>query len=321
MITSDQTIALAALQRGELIGLPTETVYGLAADARNEAAVRSIFALKGRPVDHPLIVHLADVEQLHAWAMDIPDLAFALAERFWPGPLTLILRRAPGVLDVITGGQDSIGLRIPSHPVARSILRAFGDGLAAPSANRFGHISPTSAAHVEQEFAGALPIILDGGDAEIGIESTIVDVRNGQVRILRPGHIGIEQLRAVEQNVSTQITPSTADTNSIPRVSGALESHYAPRTPTYLKTRTEIDHSLPNDAVALLHGATLATRSHDVIVLANDPVRYAKGLYAAMRALDARGAKQIWIETVPTEVSAQADWSAVIDRLSRAARR
>ncbi len=311
MITQDLDQAVAALQRGALIGLPTETVYGLAADARNEAAVRAIFALKGRPVDHPLIVHLADVEQLHAWAIDIPNLAFELAERFWPGPLTLILRRAPGVLDVITGGQDSIGLRLPAHPVARAVLRAFGDGLAAPSANRFGHISPTTAAHVEQEFGSQLPIVLDGGDAEIGIESTIVDVRDGKGRILRPGHITINQLRALHANAESHANAQS------PRVSGALESHYAPRTATSLRTRAEIDASLPNNAVALLRGKALASRAASTIVLADDPVRYAKALYAAMRALDARAAAEIWIETVPDGV----DWSAVNDRLSRAAKR
>ena len=156
-------IALAALRRGEAIGLPTETVYGLAADAGNDAAVRNIFALKGRPADHPLIVHIADASQLDHWAKDIPENARLLADAFWPGPLTLILKKRDDVPNIVTGGQDSIGLRCPAHPVALALLRAFGGGLAAPSANRFGHVSPTSAQHVRDEFGASVPIVLDGG--------------------------------------------------------------------------------------------------------------------------------------------------------------
>lgn len=174
-------LAIHALRDGRLIGLPTETVYGLAADADNSAAVRAIFfALKGRPADHPVIVHIAGAQQLQQWAQNIPDAAWQLAEAFWPGPLTLILPRQPHVPDAVTGGQDTVGLRAPSHPVAQALLQQFGGGLAAPSANRFGHVSPTTAQHVHDEFADALPIVLDGGACDVGVESTIVGWRQAR---------------------------------------------------------------------------------------------------------------------------------------------
>jgi L-threonylcarbamoyladenylate synthase len=179
--------AVAALRRGEVVGLPTETVYGLAADAGNADAVARIFALKGRPADHPLIVHIAGAEQLPAFCREVSPQALSLAQAFWPGPLTLILPRAASVPAAVTGGQDSVGLRCPAHPLALELLRAFGGGLAAPSANRFGRISPTTAAHVRSEFGAAVPIVLDGGECEVGIESTIVDLVSAQPRILRPG--------------------------------------------------------------------------------------------------------------------------------------
>ena len=172
--------AIAALRRGEVIGLPTETVYGLGADARNAEAVRHIYAAKGRPADHPLIVHLADAAQLADWSAEVTPLAKKLAEKFWPGPLTLILRRAAGVGDFVTGGQDTVGLRVPSHAVAQDLLRAFGGGIAAPSANRFGRVSTTTATHVAEELGDAVDYVLDGGASDIGIESTIIDVRGDE---------------------------------------------------------------------------------------------------------------------------------------------
>ncbi|MEJ5211921.1 MAG: L-threonylcarbamoyladenylate synthase, partial [Burkholderiales bacterium] len=175
-MSTDLDRAVALLRAGGVVAIPTETVYGLAADARNPQAVRRVFAIKGRPADHPLIVHIAAAESLPQWARDIPDAAWRLAGRFWPGPLTLILRRAPGVPDEVTGGQDTVGLRVPDHPLTLELLRRFGGGLAAPSANRFGHVSPTRPEHVAQELGEAVDLILDGGPCSVGVESTILDL-------------------------------------------------------------------------------------------------------------------------------------------------
>uniref|UniRef100_UPI002FDD1BFD L-threonylcarbamoyladenylate synthase n=1 Tax=Pelomicrobium sp. TaxID=2815319 RepID=UPI002FDD1BFD len=194
MLEREIAKAVDILRAGGLVAFPTETVYGLGADARNPEAVGKIFAAKGRPQHHPVIVHLAEAAQLEAWAVDIPDGARRLAERFWPGPLTLILRRGPGVPDAVTGGQDTVGLRVPAHPVAQALLQAFGGGIAAPSANRFGRLSPTTAQHVEAELDGAVDLILDGGACPVGIESTIVDCAGERPTLLRPGHIGREVL-------------------------------------------------------------------------------------------------------------------------------
>lgn len=197
---ADIAAAAARLRAGELVALPTETVHGLGADAMNPAAVRRIFEAKGRPADHPLIVHLPDAEQMTQWARDIPREAIALAQAFWPGPLTLILKREDDVPLEVTGGQDTVGLRVPGHPLALKLLRAFGGGVAAPSANRFGRISPTTAQHVRDEFHDTLGdalTVLDGGPCEVGIESTILDLSGEAPRILRPGAISAEQIAAV----------------------------------------------------------------------------------------------------------------------------
>jgi L-threonylcarbamoyladenylate synthase len=306
----DIAAAVAALRRGEVIGLPTETVYGLAADASNARAVRRIFELKGRPADHPVIVHLADASRMGDWARDIPDAARRLAERFWPGPLTLILPRAAHVLDLVTGGQDTVGLRVPSHPVAQRVLRAFGGGLAAPSANRFGRVSPTRAIHVTDEFGGAVPVVLDGGDCEIGIESTIVEVTSRGARILRPGRISVEDVAAVIGGVV-----EGADARSS-RVSGALKSHYAPRTPVELVRGEDLR---ARDAEALRPCRVIAIGSLAPgvggVALSEDPRAYARGLYSALRDLDGEGASRILVERPPDS----APWHAVLDRLQRAA--
>jgi len=273
--------AVEALRRGELVGLPTETVYGLAADAANPEAVRRIFALKGRPADHPLIVHLGEAAQIDAWARDIPPAARTLAQRFWPGPLTLILRRARGVHDAVTGGQDTVGLRVPAHPVALALLKAFGGGLAAPSANRFGHVSPTTAQHVREEFGEALPVVLDGGPCPVGIESTIVDLSSGAPRVLRPGRIGVDQLEG-----ALGIRLEAGAVAASPRVSGSHDSHYAPRTPAEL---------VAGEALAA-RCAALAREGEVVRVIAlgplpadaqglglpAQPTEYARHLYAAL---------------------------------------
>ena len=217
---NDLDRAVELLKAGELVGIPTETVYGLGADAANPAAVAKIFAAKGRPADHPLIVHIPGASHLERWAVDIPDLAYELAEDFWPGPLTLILRRAPGVPDAVTGGQDTVGLRVPGHPVALDLLRAFAaaggsGGIAAPSANRFGRISPTTADHVREELGDAVALVLDGGACAVGIESTIIDLSSGKPMLLRPGHITPAAIEAVCGELPT--APGAAAPRRCPR--------------------------------------------------------------------------------------------------------
>ena len=243
--------AVEVLERGGLIGLPTETVYGLAADASNPAAVARIFAAKGRPADHPVIVHVAESSDMPAWAIDIPDSARRLAAAFWPGPMTLILKRAAHVLDAVTGGQDTVGLRVPSHPVARGVLAAFAAGragrpagVAAPSANKFGRVSPTTAAHVRSEFGDAVDLVLEGGQSDVGIESTIVDCTSEPVRILRPGRITAEQVSAV---LGSPVAEHAAKAQA-PRVSGSLDAHYAPATRTQLVAAGELAKAIADQA-------------------------------------------------------------------------
>ncbi|HEU0151760.1 MAG TPA: L-threonylcarbamoyladenylate synthase [Arenimonas sp.] len=305
--------ALAALRAGEAIGLPTETVYGLAADASRPEAVRRIFALKGRPADHPLIVHVAGADQLDAWAREVPEAARLLAGAFWPGPLTLILRKQPHVPDEVTGGQPTVGLRCPAHPVALDLLRAFGGGLAAPSANRFGRISPTTAAHVREEFGDAVPVVLDGGDCAVGIESTILDLSGEQPRILRPGQVGQAALEAVIGPVA-----AGADAHS-PRASGTLEAHYAPRTPLLMLVRAALESEAAEQQalgkrIAVLARGTLPA-GVEGLALPADATGYAHGLYAALRELDARGVNLLLAERPPEGEA----WLAVHDRLRRSA--
>ncbi len=318
---TDADIAAAAvrLRAGELVALPTETVYGLGADAMNPVAVRRIFEAKGRPADHPLIVHLPDAEQLTQWARDIPREAIALAKAFWPGPLTLILKREDDVPPEVTGGQDTVGLRVPGHPLALKLLRAFGGGVAAPSANRFGRISPTTAQHVRDEFRDTLGdalTVLDGGPCEVGIESTILDLSGEAPRILRPGAISAEQIAAVIGRM-----PAARGDASSPRVSGALAAHYAPRTamrriaPARLRDfLNAFRHSGRFCAVIAHSQPPLSDCPHRWVMLPADPAGYARGLYAAMREADAAGGAMIVIEAVPES----AEWGAVNDRLGRA---
>jgi L-threonylcarbamoyladenylate synthase len=301
--------AVQALKDGEVIGLPTETVYGLAADAMNTHAVKKIFALKGRPIDHPLIVHIADASQLSRWANNIPEEVFVLAQHFWPGPLTMILKKQPQVPDVVTGGQDTVGLRCPAHPLALALLQQFGSGVAAPSANRFGRISPTTAQHVRDEFGDAVPVILEGGECEVGIESTIIDLSNPMPRILRPGMISQTEI----ESVIGVIGQAALDKDqNIPRASGTLAAHYAPRTPMKSQTRAEILRKPePNTCYLLLDEPILSLQS---ICLANNSQAYAHHLYAALRELDQRNCSLIIIEQTPQN----SEWLAVNDRLSRA---
>ncbi|HET7844310.1 MAG TPA: L-threonylcarbamoyladenylate synthase [Xanthomonadales bacterium] len=304
--------AVAALREGDVVGMPTETVYGLAGDATNAQAVARIFALKRRPADHPLIVHLPGADALPRWMRGGDERARALAARFWPGPLTLIVPRAPHVSDAVTGGQDTVGLRVPAHPVALALLAAFGGALAAPSANRFGHISPTTAEHVRREFGDELAVVLDGGPCDIGIESTIVDLSSPQARVLRPGDIDVGALSAVIGPVEAGATRAS------PRVSGALASHYAPRTPAELVARNDIRGQVRRAAgegerfVVLARGEPIA--DVEGLTLPADAPEYARHLYAALRELDGEDADRILVESVP----GGDDWAAVRDRLGRA---
>ena len=309
--------AAELLRAGELVAFPTETVYGLGADAANAAAVAKIFAAKGRPADHPLIVHLPGSDHLDRWARDIPATAFELAEAFWPGPLTLILKRQPTVADVITGGQDTVGLRIPGHAMALELLRAFGGGVAAPSANRFGRISPTTAAHVRSEFGAAVPMVLDGGPCQVGIESTILDLSRDRPTILRPGMIASD---ALAQVLGTM--PLLEADVSAPRVSGSLEAHYAPRTPLALIPADDMARALRATIAAGNKVAVLATMEplvrHELVTWHDAPAApaaYAHALYATLRALDELGCARILVQCPPQGEG----WRAIGDRLRRAA--
>ena len=301
--------AVAALRAGDAIGFPTETVYGLGADARTPAAVRRIFALKGRPATHPLIVHLADAAVLGEWAARIPEAAQRLATAFWPGPLTLILPRAAGVLDEVTGGQATVGLRVPSHPLALRLLAAFGGGIAAPSANRFGRVSPTSAAHVRAEFGSAVALVLDGGDSSVGLESTIVSCVD-ELLLLRPGGIALTDLEAVAGPIRR------AERGEGPRASGTLLAHYAPRTPLRLLSSEALGSAAGASVAVLARSPRPAEYSGPLWIEAGrDAVRFGHDLYADLRRLDASGAATIVVEQVP----AGDGWDAVRDRLARAA--
>lgn len=319
-----ETIREAAglLRAGALVAMPTETVYGLAADALNPDAVAKIFAAKGRPADHPLIVHLPDAEQLPRWASRIPREALALARAFWPGPLTLILKRDPGVPDAVTGGQDTVGLRVPNHPVALALLRAFDSGVAAPSANRFGRISPTTAAHVVEELGDAVAMVLDGGPCDVGIESTILDLSRSTPEILRPGAITAADIARVIGRMPAQATTEPAGNQAAPRVSGALAAHYAPRTPMRLEAGIGL---VAQALAACAQGQRVAVLAHhcadpgDVRVVwragSNLPAGFAHALYAQLRTLDALGLDLILVEAPPADEA----WRAVADRLGRAA--
>lgn len=303
--------AAAILDSGGLVAFPTETVYGLGADAANPEAVRRIFEAKGRPADHPVIVHVADAVDLGAWARTVPETARQLAHAFWPGPLTLIVARAAGVSDTLTGGQDTVGVRVPSHPVAQALLRAFGRGIAAPSANRFGRISPTTSDHVRAELGERVDLVLDGGQAEVGIESTIVDVSGERPALLRPGMIGAAELEAVLGQ------PLSRPTQESPRVSGALAAHYAPSTPLTLLAARDVDALAISSRrlVILARRPAPETARATWIEAPIDATGYAHDLYARLRVLDAGGFERIVVEMPPDDPA----WAAVRDRLTRAA--
>lgn len=328
-MTPDLAEAVRLLQAGELVAFPTETVYGLGADAANPDAVAKIYAAKGRPSNHPLIVHLPGAAHLESWAREIPPVAWELAEAFWPGPLTMILKRADGVPDAVTGGQDTVGVRVPAHPLALEFLRAYAQagggkngkcGVAAPSANKFGRISPTEASHVRDELGSAVALVLDGGHCEVGIESTIVDLSSDDAvpRILRPGHITAAQIEAVIGIApeTPSVKPATA-----PRVSGSLAAHYAPRTPLRLVDAGELpklvdELNAQGQHVGLLMRRVLPVAlTQSLCLLPDKPEGFARGLYSALRELDRANCDVILVESIPEDPL----WAAIGDRLKRAA--
>lgn len=312
--------AARILCAGGVVAFPTETVYGLGADATNPEAVRKIYEIKGRPADHPLIVHIADASLLDRWAREIPEAARRLAERFWPGPLTLILRRQRHVSDAVTGGQNTVGLRVPDHPVALTLLQELGPekALAAPSANRFGRISPTTAQHVRTELGETVDMVLDGGPCRVGLESTIVSFVGGTPLLLRPGGISVAALEAV---LGERIeTPGTAQPDI--RVSGSLSSHYAPVTPLEVLPAESLQRRSrelvkQGQRVAVLE-LMLACQDSPHLLRLQMPAEaaaYAHRLYAALRQLDDARFNFILAEAPPAGV----EWQAVNDRLRRAA--
>ena len=290
--------AVQLLRAGDLIGLPTETVYGLAADARSEPAVARIFALKGRPATNPLIVHVADAATARRYAAAWPAVADKLATAFWPGPLTIVVAKAAAIPSIVTAGGGTVGLRVPAHPLALELLQAFDGPVAAPSANRSNHVSPTTAAHVRDEFGDAVPVVLDGGPCTVGIESTVVDVSSRGWRVLRPGAITAEQIERVAGHAAMAVAPDEA----VARSPGQRPIHYAPQTPAYRFEAHERQGIDLTNAVVL--EPTLDAES------------YARNLYARLRMLDGQNLDAIYIE-MPPDVPA---WRAVRDRLLRATR-
>lgn len=319
--------AAALLEAGELVAFPTETVYGLGGDAASPEAVARIYAAKGRPANHPVIVHLPPGGDPQYWAAEWPEAAQKLVDAFWPGPLTLIVKRHARIPDAVSGGQDSVGLRCPSHPVAQKLLAAFSKrrgghgGVAAPSANRFGHVSPTTAQHVRDEF-GAAVHVLDGGSCDVGIESTILDLSRGFPALLRPGHVSPLDIARVLGEAPR--LPDGSDATA-PRASGTLKAHYAPRTPLALLPFEALEPMLAaardaGETVALVArgsrvGAWASAPSVHFVAAPEEPQVYARELYGLLRALDRANVTRILIEKLPETI----EWSAVNDRLGRAA--
>lgn len=314
MTIIDQAVEL--LQRGELVAFPTETVYGLGADASNPSAVARLYAAKGRPTNHPVIVHLADFDQLSNWASSVPESAVKLAKAFWPGPITLILPKASHVLDEITGGQSSVGLRVPAHPLAIELLKAFGGGIIAPSANKFGRLSPTRAEDVRNEFKQEVALVLDGGPCAVGIESTIIDLSKKQPMILRPGMVDQGQIEAIIGPVL--VAHKQAEPASVTRAPGDLASHYAPVTPLKLVSADELSQIAKSCADNLNRTAVLsfsvAPGCCNWIVAQRDPDTFARDLYQNLRQLDNLKLDRILVETPPKDPH----WEGIWDRLNRA---
>lgn len=319
--TSHADIAFAGktLAGGGLVAFPTETVYGLGADATNRDAVSRVFSVKGRPHNHPLILHIESIDRLANWVSTVPSEATALGSVFWPGPLTLILPRGPATPLWVTGGQETVGIRVPGHPIALELIESSGTAIAAPSANRFGRVSPTCAAHVAADLGDDVDCIIDGGPCEVGLESTIVDLSGDCPRVLRPGAVSAEDIaRTLGHTLDAGAASNT------PRVPGNLPSHYAPKTPLLLANSAELESTAraaeaAGTSVAILSLKALSTdcRLKCAVRMPGTPKEYGRVLYARLRDADAFGCQLILVENPPPGSS----WSAVRDRLSRAAKR
>lgn len=315
MIKTDIHKAVKILRDGGLVALPTETVYGLAADANNEKAIAKVFQAKNRPQNHPLIVHIAHVDQLAEWAIEIPESAYQLADAFWPGPLTLILNKQNSVSPIITGGQQAVALRIPRHPLALAVLREFGGAVVAPSANQFTHVSPTDAQAVQTELGTAVDFILDGGVCEVGVESTILDLSREEPTILRPGMLTPEKIVNVLGRPLGSLQASQRVVTP-----GMHKLHYAPLTPTisfteYSEILTALRNQPEGKAIVLTLNESLVEHENlKMIRMPDEPQAYAKALYKTLRSADESGCHQIWIEAVPTTPA----WHAIGDRIFKA---
>ncbi len=319
----DQIIHAAdLLRKGGTVAFPTETVYGLGADISIPSAIHQLFKIKNRPVDHPLIVHFSNISQLHYWAEEVPESAWQLAKHFWPGPLTLILQRSRHIPNSVTGGQDTVGLRIPNHPVALALLKALGSrkALAAPSANRFGRISPTTATHVQEELGQTVDMILDGGPCQVGLESSIVSFSNQTATVLRPGGIPLTALKSV---LNERVILADRN-NSTVRVSGALASHYAPSTPLEILSSESIWQRALNletqglRVIMILWSVANKTQSTNRNILQfylpQESGAYGKQLYATLRRFDHKDFDRLLVEAPPDSTA----WLAINDRLQRA---
>ena len=301
IVTTDAKVAADAIRDGRLVAVPTETVYGLAADANSDIAVAQIFHVKGRPTNHPLIVHVASVDDLDSYATDVPEFARRLCDAFWPGPLTLVLERRAGVCEVASGGLPTIAIRCPDHSLTLEMVRLAGTAIAAPSANKFGRVSPTSAAHVIADLGSEIAVVLDGGPCDIGVESTIVDCTVTPPVILRPGGISSEQIVAIVGKVG-----SASDTPA----PGTLPSHYSPQC----EVRVCVDRAT---AESVSEEATASSRTNRIIDYGSDLVGYAKNLYNDLRACDVDGIS-LAIAVLPP---ADGIGIAIRDRLIRSAHR
>jgi L-threonylcarbamoyladenylate synthase len=307
--------AVGLLKQGRLVAFPTETVYGLGADASNPEAVKRIFAAKGRPADHPLIVHISDSTQMRDWAQDIPEAALRLANHFWPGPLALIFKKKPEVPLAVTGGQQTVALRIPNHPVALSLLQAFGGGVAAPSANRFCRISPTQAVHVSEELGDAVDCILDGGSCQVGVESTVVDFSGQKPALLRPGQISRQEIeRFLQMELAVNVKSGI-------RAPGMMAVHYAPATAAMLIKAEDLQVGIRDLAMTSKRVGLLAYKQNinspqilQVIAMPEQADDYAQWLYSALRELDSLNLDIILVQQPPDTEA----WSAINDRLAKA---
>jgi len=308
--STEADVAVSILRQGELVALPTETVYGLAGDASNDKAIQKIFTAKGRPPDHPLIVHVHSMEAAGEWADDIPAQAMVLAKKFWPGPLTMIFRKRKSVSPLITGGLDTIALRAPDHPLTLDILRKLGTGIAAPSANAHKKTSPTQAEHVLRTLSGKIAAVIDGGDCRVGIESTILDMSGETPVILRPGAITAAM---IEQVLGSPVLQPRAHDE---KVAGNMPEHYRPETPLYLKSRQELEAiAREQRRIAIMHYSDLVTGDGVASYrMPADKPGYASQLYATLHRIDAAGVDAIYLETLPDTPL----WADINDRLRKA---